>query len=85
MFKVVSSKARILRRLWKILRRRVCVCLPLLETLPQTTSRKQFEDWVNIEIASPLGWFLFVYWPKSGRLGEFRVGNSFLCHNLSLY
>ena len=32
-FTVLRSKARILRRLWTILRRRASACLPLLETL----------------------------------------------------
>ena len=32
-FTVLRSKARILCRLWKILRRRASVCLPLLESL----------------------------------------------------
>ena len=40
-FTVLRSKARILRRLWTILRRRASECLPLLETL---ISEKKYEN-----------------------------------------
>ena len=43
-FTALCSKARILRRLWKILRRRASVCLPLLEPLCKTPLLSSIPD-----------------------------------------